>query len=472
MTSLSNEISSIEDAVSKLLQQEEELQDELQDAVLTKKDKEAELAELNDEFSNFDSDENFDGFALELDKLQRELDAAIHLERRKQAKLSDWREAHKGYVDEMQMKCETAQRSLKTLCAQVRNEYSTKCLQSDFRAGLEELYRESRGTEENQDNNTSSEPTALPGDFELDVFCISSNDYLKIQGIKPKSDGASNTFFEAEHTQIPSLRMFVHETTALTTSSFTKSFVHHSSDIYDRIKLLATDAANVPRGRTSLQCMRVFEQEINKISQQILPLTKEFSQKMQEKVKTSLEPALEIGAKNGTSAAIPICESWGSKSRRSAHHRDPLNNGLYWATYQATVRREGVFTSGSAGSIDMNQELCDPMEKEFSVDWQRTLDSALQLHLGEAESKVKEICSSVNNTITLAFEKEGMDKNRLTNMSSTASQSRMYECSKGSFCIHACCGNQHPKELKSFTATLGPAKDEDELFCGFHGSTR
>jgi len=425
MTSLSNDISSIEDAISKLLQQEEELQDELEDAAFAKKCKEEELAELNDEFSYDDTQVNFNYLAQKLGKMQRALDVAIRAEKRKKAQLIDWRKSQKGYIDEMQSKCETVQRHLKTLCAQVRNEYSTQCLQSDFRAGLKELYRESRGTEEDQENNTSPEQTALPDDFELDVFCISSNDYLKIQGIKPKSDGASNTFFEAEDTQIPRLRTFVHETTAHTTSSFTKSFVHHSSDIYDRIKLLATDAANVPRGRTSLRCMRVFEQEINKIGQQILPLTKEFSQKMQQKVKTGLEPALEIGSKNGISAALPICESWGSKSRRSAHHRDPFHNGLYWATYQATVRREGVFRSGSAGSIDMNHELCDPMEKEFSVDWQRTLDSALRVHLGEAESKVQEICNSVNNTITLAFEKEGMDKNHLVNMSNTASRGCM-----------------------------------------------
>jgi hypothetical protein len=426
MTSLSDEITSIEDSASKLFQQEEDLQDELHDAVQARKEKEIELAELNDELSCDDTQANFNYLALELNKLQKELDNALHFEQTKQKQLSDWRESNKSYMDDMQAKCETAQRSLKTLCAQVRNEYSTKCLQSDFRAGLKELYSESRGVDEDQDNNTSTEQiTALPEDFELDVFCISSNDYLKIEGIKPKSDGASNTFFDAEDTQIPRLRSFVHETTAHTISSFTKAFVHHSSDIYDRIKLLATDAANVPRGRTSLQCMRIFEQEINKISQQILPLTKEFSVKMHQKVKTSLEPALEIGAKNGTTAALPICESWGSKSRRSSHHRDPLHNGLYWATYQATVRRDGVFTSHSAGSIDMNQELCDPMEKEFSVDWQRTLDSALRLHLGEAESKVQEICSSVNNTITSAFEKEGMDKTRLKSMNSTASRGCM-----------------------------------------------
>ena len=70
---------------------------------------------------------------------------------------------------------------------------------------------------------------------------------------------------------------------------------------------------------------------------------------MSMKVKSSLEPVLVTGAKKGIQAALPIVESWGSKSRRTRHHRDKTHNGLYWATYQATVRREGVFTSGSAG---------------------------------------------------------------------------------------------------------------------------
>jgi len=42
------------------------------------------------------------------------------------------------------------------------------------------------------------------------------------------------------------------------------------------------------------------------------------------------------------------------------------------------MRRNGVFVSTAAGSIDFNQELCDPLEKEFSADWQRVFNASLR----------------------------------------------------------------------------------------------
>lgn len=68
----------------------------------------------------------------------------------------------------------------------------------------------------------------------------------------------------------------------------------------------------------------------------------------------------------------------------------------------------------------MNQELCNPLEKEFSVDWQRTMDNALRTHLGECEFYVQAICSLVNKAIASEFENGGMDTNRVINMASTA----------------------------------------------------
>lgn len=41
--------------------------------------------------------------------------------------------------------------------------------------------------------------------------------------------------------------------------------------------------------------------------------------------------------------------------------------GLHLSIYQAVLRGNGQYTSPSAGAIDLNQELCDPMEKEFML---------------------------------------------------------------------------------------------------------
>jgi hypothetical protein len=97
--------------------------------------------------------------------------------------------------------------------------------------------------------------------------------------------------------------------------------------------------------------------------------------------------------------------------------------GLYWSTYQATVRREGVYNSASAGAVDFNQELCDPMEKEFSTHWQRTMDASLRTFLTECERKILEISSSFNQSLAAILGQGGLEAARLANMTSTASRS-------------------------------------------------
>jgi len=411
MQLLAQTISRFELQINKMIIEEEEVQTEWEDANQLVQDKMEEIKELEDDDDDVVDDNN------ELIEAKTALENARQSADTSLKAYTEWKETYGKELESLQNKCDSEQRKLKTLCALVRNEYSTKCLQDDFRAGLKDLYR--------KDDDVSQETAdvALPEDFNMDVYCISSNDYLKVQGIKPRSDGPPNTFAEAEHTNIPSLRSFVHDVTKRHRLVFSKTFVSSTSDMMDRLKLLAAGSSQIPSGRSSLRCMKAFESEVNNISDKLSPLVSTFSAKMKQKVQNSLEPALKTGAAKGIDAAMPIVTSWGSKSRRTRQHRSPESNGLYWATYNATVRRNGTFTSMSAGEINMNQELCDPMEKEFSVNWQATLDRAVQLHLGEAESKVYEICNQVNTLICSSFSRIGIDQNRLANMSATAKRS-------------------------------------------------
>lgn len=106
-------------------------------------------------------------------------------------KLEQWRDVNALNISEMQDECKTQPGELKALCATVINEYSTKCLQDDFKDGLKAMYHTS--DEDGDHRAQNPQVTTLPDDFETDVHCISSNDYLKIQGIQPKSDGPPST---------------------------------------------------------------------------------------------------------------------------------------------------------------------------------------------------------------------------------------------------------------------------------------
>jgi hypothetical protein len=336
--------------------------------------------------------------------------------------LTSWKEANNEKMDNLQSLSRKVQLRLKSLCAEVRNEYSKKCLQEDFRAGLEELTR-GADEEDGDSREVGARVSPIPEDFEMDVYCISANDYLKIQDIKSSTDGPPNTFSTASDTQIPALRTFVHDTTAKHQQTFTESFASSSSDMLDRVKLVAADAKDVPCGRLSRQCKDAFETEMNHLETNLKIVELTFKQKAEDKVRSALRPALEAGATKGNAAAMSTVISWGSTSRRNRHERTPSKNGLYWSTYFATSRRDGVYGSGCAGPIDLNQELCDPMEKEFSADWQNIMDSSIKVFLTECEVEVLNLCNVVDKRLSSSFAETGLAHDRITRMANAANRS-------------------------------------------------
>jgi hypothetical protein len=223
---------------------------------------------------------------------------------------------------------------------------------------------------------------------------------------------------------MPALRQFVHDTTAKYRVQFSEAYVNNVSDLVDCIKLLAVDANNDGGTRSSRKLKLVFEQEMKNLDSKIGVVAREFTRKAELKVQMTLQPSLEIGAANGHASALSTVASWGSKSRRTRQENSPLRNGLYWSTYQAVVRRDGVYTSGSAGNTDFNQELCDPMEKNFGPAWREIMDTSLRSLLAECESQVLTLCDAVDGSIINGFLNAGIDKARLASMANAASRSR------------------------------------------------
>ena len=67
-------------------------------------------------------------------------------------------------------------------------------------------------------------------------------------------------------------------------------------------------------------------------------------------------------------AAPNTAQGWG------AHRAD---GGLAWSTYKAVVRRDGAYTSASAGFRDFNNELVDPILKQLATGWERAFQHRL-----------------------------------------------------------------------------------------------
>ena len=199
MCELAEKISDLEQHINKMLQGKEDLEYRIEDTKQEWKESVADMKEAKEE----------DDSAEVISRLETvAADNKVAWESAKAA-LKAWETANLSIIERDQAKCDCLQKKLKAICSSIRNEYSTACLQDDFKSGLKELYRK-----DDDDGEASNTETALPEEFNMDVFCISSNDYLKLMKIKPRRDGPPSTFSNASDTQIPQLRAYVHSTTA------------------------------------------------------------------------------------------------------------------------------------------------------------------------------------------------------------------------------------------------------------------
>ncbi|KAL7529808.1 hypothetical protein ACHAXR_004427, partial [Thalassiosira sp. AJA248-18] len=418
MTELAEGISGFEAQLHPLLQQEEDLEGQLEDAKQQYRESLEDLKQAQKENEDDSDDEEVDDLVENLKAVIADNKAAFV---KAKQDLISWKKDNAPTIETIQGKCDRLQKKLKALCSSVRSEYSKSCLQADFKSGLKELYR--KDDDGDRGNDKDDTQTALPEDFNMDVFCISANDYLKLMKIKPSRDGPPACFSNATDTQIPLLRSYVHETTARFGKSSAKTFVENTNDVLDQMKLLAADVDDVPTGRSAFRMKSLFESAIRDLSTMIDPIARDFQKEIDQQIQRSLVSSLRTGAQKGSAVAMITVHSWGSKNRRTKSERRPDKNGLYYSTYNAVARRDGVYTSKSAGAIDFNQELCDPMEKEFSTEWQSVLDSNIKRLLRDAEITVAQLCTSAGQSFAQSLRSNGVDAARLTNMLNTANRS-------------------------------------------------
>lgn len=266
-----------------------------------------------------------------------------------------------------------------SLVATARNKYSRKRIQEDFRAGHADLVspNDNEDFEEQESAGEEQVMPSLPEGFDLDVFCTSSNDYLKIKDIADNVNGEPRTFDSAEDTEIPLLRGSVHKTTVQSRTAFAAYIIKETSNLLDRIKLCASQD---PEVGSSEAFRKAFEKEKKMLDARMEQLVASFIEKVDGCVNLTLKPSMKAGASRAKAVTMDTFLSWGSKNKRSKHMRwrNPDQNGLYWYTFCEACRHDGSYNSPTAGKVDLNQELLDPMEKKYTVSWQNTMGTTLQ----------------------------------------------------------------------------------------------
>ncbi len=421
MTELASEISSLERQISDKLHEEEDLKDRVEEFKRQYQEAVGDLREFREENDGLDDDEDEEIDADQLENLKAVIATAKSAFRQSTRDLEQWKEDNTEVIERDQDLCDGLQKQLKTMCSIVRNEYSKQCLQEDFRSGLKELYR--KDDDDGDDGGDAEANVALPEDFNMEVFAISANDYLKIMRIKASRDGPPNCFTKAVDTQIPLLRAFVHKTTAKFCKDSIKSFVEQTNDLVEQMKLLCTDSNSDLSTGSARRMKQLHQTSVQTLSNQVKPIAKDFKKVIDQKVRNSLSSSLKTGARKGSENAMTTVVSWGAKSRRTKSERAPDKNGLFFMTYKAVSRRDGVYNSQSAGAVDLNQELCDPMEREFSTEWQSVLDSTIRSLLADGERKILQLSTTACQNFAQSLRQSGVAADRLASMLNTANRS-------------------------------------------------
>ncbi|KAG9038318.1 hypothetical protein FRB95_001730 [Tulasnella sp. JGI-2019a] len=312
----------------------------------------------------------------------------------------------------LKKKLNRAQRDKNGFCAKARNEYSRESLKEDWRSGIKEMDQEAA----QQRDPDNFDPSVDQRDYsliDLPTFTVSSRDYIRLSG-QVEGDGEPTCFSDKEDTQIPAVQVWCHQLTVSSRERTARSFLqqlktflanvqsalHHMSTVSeaDRTTLRERWASEtehkttpaVGRGETpALQ--DIYGRALNNLlyygyddseeeedyppepsrspapvnEDGVAPSLKQMFREtvdstvlqLQDIFRAGLEDKLQQGSANAAAAALETSDNFAA--------------AIHWATYRATLRRDGVFCT------DLNAEMCFPMTKSIAQSWAQVFEQNL-----------------------------------------------------------------------------------------------
>ncbi|KAI0876004.1 hypothetical protein GGS24DRAFT_453177 [Hypoxylon argillaceum] len=259
---------------------------------------------------------------------------------------------------------------VKAICIQGRNEYSRAAIKQDFAMGIKELDQENAIEEDDatfdpdQDNRDYDEIAR-----KLPVFCVSSRAYQQLSGKLEKDDFQSHGYLSVEDTEIPKLQAHARKLTEAGRLHDYRRFLNDLSQLVNSMKLWSANDGTTSNLTDSEK--RLEEQHLKKL---LNHLEEELESSLKQSInliRNCLEEHIFENINASTPSAIESAPttaySWGAPRSEG---------GLFWATYKATVRRQGVY-SGASGPRDFNQDLFDPISRNLATGWERAFQRRL-----------------------------------------------------------------------------------------------
>ncbi|KAI1170844.1 hypothetical protein F4777DRAFT_91817 [Nemania sp. FL0916] len=290
---------------------------------------------------------------------------------------------------------ETVLADIKAICIQGRNEYSRSAIKQDFAMGIKELDQENAVEED--DANFDPDDDARDYDEvarSLPVFCVSSRAYQKLSGKLEKDDFQSHGFLSIEDTEIPKLQKHAKKLTEAGRIAHCRQFLNDVSQLVNSLKLWS---ANGDTGSNLTDDEKHQEEKhlmklLGNLEEELFSSIKKITANMEQSLEEQIFETIDAFTPAAIAAAPDTAYSWGAPRREG---------GMYWATYKATVRRQGVYC-GASGPRDFNQDLFDPISRNLASGWERAFqrrvpaaihefvqETAVKLHQFHQAAKIR-----------------------------------------------------------------------------------
>ncbi|TGJ86746.1 hypothetical protein E0Z10_g2034 [Xylaria hypoxylon] len=300
---------------------------------------------------------------------------------------------------------------VKAICIQGRNSYSRGAIKQDFAMGIKELDQENAIEED----DATFDPDQDTRDYDkvahsLPVFCVSSRAYQKLSGKLEKDDIQSHGFPSTEDTEIPKLQEHAKKLTEAGRTNHCRHFLNDLSRLVNSMKLWSADD-----GTGSILTDDEKSEEENHLKKLLGHLEEELESSLKLSI-TSMRACLQEHIFDNINESMPLAieaapdtaYSWGAPRGMG---------GLFWSTYKATVRRQGVY-SGASGPRDFNQELFDPVSRSLATGWERAFQRRLPAVLKDFAKKVTEKLQQFHETAKARAERRGTNITGLITLSS------------------------------------------------------
>ena len=297
-----------------------------------------------------------------------------HKHRKKEARrygqqLRERRQELQEQINNLEVQEVELDRRADAMCIKGRNDWSRKHIREDFADGIKELDQEN-AAEVDPDNFDPDEDIR---DYDevarsLPVFCVSARAYQKLCG-RLQKDGNVGGFASKLETEIPQLQEHCRKLTESGREAGCKNFLNGVSQLLSSLALWTSDdGAGLQMSTQQRTSVRTYIT----VSLQTLgeDLESAVNQTVDDAANALSEQLIDYFADAGNTAAtsaVSTAIGWGAP-------RD--NGGLFWATYKATVRRQGVF-QGASGLRNFNVELTDPLYRELGTPWEKTFQRRL-----------------------------------------------------------------------------------------------